>query len=139
MQAESDRRCPTYPTLNLIFYSGEVLSEMKARFQPHRTGAQIRHKSHPASFYPLNHRSPGRPCFVHSANMLTVFPPPHHPPLPLRAARGTERNSAVAFKMKFKWNTCFFVRTPFSALSASFSRTRACTWAQLTYQADLKC
>lgn len=138
MQTKLGGRCPTYATLNLVFYSGEVLSEMKARFQPRRTGAQIRHKSHPASFRPLNHRSPGRPCFVHSANMLTVFlPPPTAPPFAPREE--PSENSAVAFKTKFKWNTCFFVRTPFSALSASFSRTRACTWAQLTYQADLKC
>lgn len=37
MQTESDRRCPTYPTLNLIFYSGEVLTEMKVWLQPYET------------------------------------------------------------------------------------------------------
>lgn len=39
MQAESDRRWPTYPALNPIlfffFYSGKVLSEMKVRLQPY--------------------------------------------------------------------------------------------------------
>lgn len=72
MQAESDRRWPTYPALNLIFYSGKVLSEMKVRFQPRESGAlHINHIQPPFALSIMARR--GGPGFVCSANMLRFF------------------------------------------------------------------